>query len=376
MKQVGSIPTQVLVNRQFGFTERTMEVQILIKLCRVQIPTQLKYCDPIYRRGGEKVIKISYSRISSYLSCPQKHNFSYVQKLRSKKPSRPLSFGSDFHKLLENRFDPKKLEEATKEIKKNYEELNVVAKGELGDSYLDDLFTVFSDYNKVYYNSEKPIKTEHEFLIKIGTFKGEEVKFNGIIDEVYEGLMLGEHKTFNRQPDMGLLAMNMQVCLYSKAYELEFGQKIERVQWDYIKSAPADYPVWLEKSQRFSEANSQKVTNLSWLRACDERGIKDQETRTKALNYEQNLSNFFFRCNIEIIPQMVDTIWDSFKGAVKGIITKGESNKIKNIGMNCQWCDYRPLCYAEFTGLDTKYVIEKDYTIRESKEEPNTNIGG
>jgi CRISPR/Cas system-associated exonuclease Cas4 (RecB family) len=315
-----------------------------------------------------KKLKISYSKISSYLNCPQKHYFSYIQRIKSKKTVRPLSFGSDFHKLLENRYDDNKIQETIKNIQEKYDNLDSESQLELGDSYIEDLKTILNDYNQVYQDTDKPIKMEHEFLIKVGVYKKESIYFNGIIDEIYENLTIGEHKTFNRQPDMSILAMNTQVCLYSKAYELEFGNKIQRVQWDYIKSNPADYPVWLEKSHRFSDAASQKVTNLSWLRACDERGITDQDIRNKAEKYRCNLSNFFFRCCIEIVPQMVDTVWDNFKNIIKDMVIRGESNKVKNINMNCSFCEYRPLCYAEFTGLDTKYVLDKDYIIKEGEK--------
>ena len=313
-------------------------------------------------------MKVSNSRVSCYSFCPCKHYFGYVLRLKRKKPCRPLTFGSDFHTLLEFRSDSDKLKEALTKIDETYYDMPPIFQGELGDTYLDDLKVIFQDYGRVWKKSEKPIETEHEFLVKIGTIKGEPVYFHGIIDEVYEGLVMGEHKTFSRQPDMGILAMNMQVCLYAKAWELETGHKFQRVRWDYIKSTPAEQPIWLEKSQRFSEATSQKITPYSWKRACVERGITDEEIINKADNYQQNVSNFFFRCDMEILPIMVDTLWDSFKDIVRDIASRGNTNKTKHISRDCSWCDFRPLCYAEFTGADVNYIIDTDFTIKDEQD--------
>lgn len=212
--------------------------------------------------------------------------------------------------------------------------------------------------------------TEHEFLIKIGKYKGLPVYFHGKVDELYEGGMMGEHKTFTRPPDMSLLAMNTQVCLYAKAHELEFGDKLKTVLWDYVKSTPAERPIWLEKSERFSTAQSSKITPFSWIRAHEERGIEDGN-KTAAF-YEPNIANFFFRVRMDIHPEMVDSIWDDFKKTTRELITQ-EDSTVKNVTRDCSWCNFRPICYAEFTGADVDYVIKTDFVQRVTVEE---DVGG
>lgn len=301
------------------------------------------------------MIKVSYSRVSSYLSCPQKHHFRYIQDIVTKTRNRPLSFGKDYHTLLQFK-DPAILDD----IEQAYYDLPAKDQELLGDDYLDDLKVIYSDYCEVWKDAEKPVETEHEFLIPIGKYKGEEILFHGFIDELYEDGTLGEHKTFNYKPDMALLAMNLQVCLYAKARYLETGKLPSAILWDYSRNVPASKPIWL-KSGKFSEANNSNITHLSWLRACKERGIDDPKILEKAKNYEPNISNFFFRCRIEIVPTMVNVAWDSFKKLTKEIITKGGDNQIKNISRDCTWCDYKPICFAQFTGADVDYVIETDY---------------
>jgi hypothetical protein len=318
---------------------------------------------------GKKIegIKISYSRLSSYLSCPQKHYFSYIESLRPKGVVRPLSFGSDFHKLLQYRHNPIALSKVRQEIRNAYEELT--QKEALGETYLSDLDEIFSDYLELYSDEEKPIEAEHEFLILIGKYKGEPIYFHGIIDEIYADASLGEHKTFSYPPDSNILAMNMQTTLYAKAYEIETGKKPPRIRWDYIKSKPAERPVWLSTSNRFSDAKSSKITPYSWRRACEEQGIEEDDVIDKAERFKDNLNNFFFRKTVEIVPAMVDSVWNDFKSTAKDLVIRGATNKVKNITKDCSWCNYRPICYAEFTGADADYVKKTDYTIKERVED-------
>lgn len=324
-------------------------------------------------------MNISYSRVGSYLGCPYSHYLRYIEGLTVNKPCRPLSFGSDFHKLLELRGRPEELAVAKQTIQYKYEDLKPAFQEELGDSYLSDLDNIFSDYQEVYKGCPIPKVTEQKFEIPMGNFKGEKVNFIGVIDELYKykskstgkkTIKIGEHKTFTRRPDQSLLVMNTQKCLYAKACQELYGMTPESVIWDYIHSTPAEEPVWLEKSQRFSASKSQKITPFSWKRACEKRGISDEETLSQGEKYAENISNFFFRVEQDYIPEMIDDIWEGFKFTAKQIVQYGHKNKTKHITPSCAWCSFQPICYAELTNADRNYIIEKEFTHYERKEEP------
>lgn len=322
-------------------------------------------------------MNISYSRVSAYLSCPYKHYLGYIECLKVKKPERPLFFGSDFHKLLELRNRPEELAKAKQEIGRTYYELNPQFQAELGENYVFDLSEIFKDYQEIYKDCPQPHVTEQEFRIPLGKYKDETIYFKGIIDELYKYkhkstgekfIKIGEHKTFSRKPDQSLLVMNTQKCLYAQACKILYGILPESVIWDYIKSTPAAEPIWLEKSKRFSESKSDKITPFSWRRACEKRNITDEETLAKADNYVGNIPNYFFRCEIDIVPKMVDDIFEGFVYQAKQIAIQGHKNKTKNITRDCSWCSYQPICYAELTGADVGYLIEKDYERYERNE--------
>lgn len=313
--------------------------------------------------------KISHSRVQCYLSCPYSHYLRYVERLKKKTKSRPLSFGTDFHKLLELRIAGKQaVKEAFNQIREDYYDLPASSQLELGDDYLVTLKEVFSDYMKIYKSEPRPDKTEQVFDIPICKYKGEPVIFTGVIDEIYEtdrGVAIGEHKTFGRKPDLLTIVMNTQKCLYAKATQYLTGELPKEVIWDYIKSTAASEPVWLENSGRFSEAKNANITPYSWERACKKRGIEDKSILDKKELYSGNLPNFFFRLPEEYIPEMVEDIWQSWLYVAKDILRQGDRNKAKHTGQNCSWCDYRQICYAELTGGNADYIKERDFEYRE-----------
>lgn len=244
--------------------------------------------------------------------------------------------------------------------------------GELGENYLEDLFTIFKDYKVVYKDVRQPQITEHEFELDVGTCKGEPIVFVGKIDELYllkhhgvKAITVGEHKTFSSKPNMNLLVMNPQKCLYAKAVQYFKGILPDKVKWDYIKSTPASEPIWLEKSKRFSEAASTKITPMSWNRACKAHNILDPEVLAKGERYRGNVQEFFFQVELDIDPAMVDIIWDGFMFTAKQIIRYGEKNKTRNVTKDCSWCTYHDICHAEMTGGDASYVITRDFKERD-----------
>ena len=313
---------------------------------------------------------ISYSRVQSYLSCPYKHYLSYVKGINQIAPVRPLQFGSDFHKLLEMRGDPEKLEKAMSDIKDTYYELPSKFQAELGETYIEDLAVIFQDYCEVYKDEPIPQKTEKEFMIKLGICKGEPIWFKGVIDELYltkykgkKSIKIGEHKTFNYRPDMNTLMMNSQKSLYSYAVFKLYGILPDEVIWDYIHSTPASEPIWLERSQKFSTAKSTKITPYSFRRACQSHGITDHKILQQANSYEDNVSNFFFRVSQPVIPQMVDNVYEGFLYTAKQIALQGHKNKTKNLTRDCAYCSYQPICHAELTGGNVQEILDKDFAI-------------
>lgn len=307
---------------------------------------------------------ISYSRMSTYLRCPYSHYLRYVENISSTLPARPLHFGTDFHKLLEVRRSKKAVRQEWQRMRDDFYSMPSSWQSELGENYPDDLKTIFTDYMSMWKDTPIPDETERDFKLTVGSENGEDIVFVGVIDEVYkteEGIILGEHKTFSIPPNMNTLVMNTQKCLYSKATEIIWGNLPKKIRWDYIKSSPARYPIWLEKSKRFSNAASKDITAKSWIRACKERGITDPDILKQGEAYAGNESNYFFRVEQDIYPEMVEDVFNGFIYTSKDIINRGRENKVKNITRDCSWCEYRDICLAEMSGGDREYVISEKF---------------
>lgn len=322
-------------------------------------------------------MRISYSRQSSYLKCPYLHYLRYVDGLESIKPARPLHFGTDFHKLLEVRKDPKAVKREWRAIKEKFYEMPGSWQSELGENYPFDIRSIFQDYQKMWEGTPLPKVTEKKFELNVGYVGNEDIIFVGVIDELYKyidktsgkkSIEIGEHKTFSRPPDMNTLVMNTQKSLYCKAAQMIWGILPRAVKWDYIKSTPAKSPIWLEKSKRFSTAKSQEITPSSWRRACKEKGITDPSILEQGEFYRGNENNFFFRVQQDVYPDMVEDVFNGFVYTCKDIVIRGQENRTKNMTRDCAWCTYRNICMAEMSGGDRGYVIDKEFTTKEQRK--------
>ena len=308
-------------------------------------------------------MNISYSRLTTFMDCPYKFHLRYNEGIRRKAVVRPLSFGSDFHELLEKRTHPEEVAKVLDRIRNDFYGLTPREQEALGEDYPDDVAAVFEEYTNYWKDDVHPDMTEVEFNINLGTYKGEPIIFNGFIDGYFkEPKMIEEHKTFSKKPDNIKLFMNYQTSLYAKAIQQLTGEFPKRIRWDYIKSTPPASPIWLEKSQRFSTAKNDNITVGSFRKACAERGVETSDSLLSA--YIGNESNFFFRREVDIYPDMVEKVFSDFKDSIKVLLNSQKMGyKSKNIGQGCSWCDYQDICYGEFTGADVADIIRRDFTI-------------
>ena len=245
---------------------------------------------------------------------------------------------------------------------------------ELGASYVEDIATIFIDYQQLYtankIEEEVYGRSQHEveFNIPIGKLiinnKQLDVYFTGVIDEVLitetgiGGIV--EHKTFNQRPNPLFLTMNTQIALYAKAYKHLYKRPLQRVVWDYVKSTPATEPALL-KSGKLSEAATKSVTPYSYRRACARHGLTPDPAKENV--YAYNFEEFFFRRTIEVNPLVVKKVWKDFKITILDMIKsyQGKSNTVQHITKDCSWCDYRDICMVEFGGGETKDIIEEKF---------------
>ena len=95
------------------------------------------------------ITKLSYSRLQTFLSCPKKYFYNYVEGIEAK-PGEPLILGQLFHELLEAWYSGEK--DKVKEINKEYQ--GYVTRGEINQPV--DLFEkVLNEYVIHYRKQDK-----------------------------------------------------------------------------------------------------------------------------------------------------------------------------------------------------------------------------
>lgn len=328
-------------------------------------------------------MNISYSRVSSYLTCPYQHFLGYEIGVYKKKPQRPLKFGSDFHKLLEVRGDTSALADVYKEISDAYYDMPPEFQADLGDNYLLDLWDIFNDYCEVYKGEKLPTITEKEFDISIdeqigkafGYSSVEPLVFKGFIDELYlrkskktgkKSITIGEHKTFNKKPSMENLTLNTQKNLYAKAVQYLYGVMPNRIIWDYISSKPAKEPKLSSISLGKIDKGVTPFSFTRWaLREPDTVWVKQPDLiGAQKEVYRENIPDFFFRVEQDYDPQAVEIVWKGFLYNAMLIADHGHKNTCKHTGPHCSWCSYKSICYAEMTSANVDYLLEKEYEVK------------
>ena len=164
-------------------------------------------------------LRLSYSQIDTYLSCPLKYKYSYVYSIPTR-PTGPLSFGTDMHYVLKEFYmrirNKEKLELG--DLKKiytrhwsglGYEDSMQLEQYKLkGTKLLENFYTTNKD------NLKPPLYIEEEFLIKI---KDHGVKgYIDRIDELPDGSVeVIDYKTGKQRTQTA--AKNIQLNIYAIA---------------------------------------------------------------------------------------------------------------------------------------------------------------
>ncbi|RJQ31143.1 MAG: PD-(D/E)XK nuclease family protein [Actinobacteria bacterium] len=182
-------------------------------------------------------MRLSYSAVSTYQTCPLKYKFQYIDKLPTK-PSAALSFGSSLHSALEFMYKvkvptPPSLEDVLQAYRDKWKGEGYTDKAE-EKSYFEHGKQVLTNYyNTNTKNFVLPVNTEHMFNIDI---KG--VNFTGVIDRLdkidensYEVI---DYKSNRKLPPLAEVEKNLQLTLYHLAVTKIWGFEPEKVSLYFL----------------------------------------------------------------------------------------------------------------------------------------------
>lgn len=305
-------------------------------------------------------MKISNSRIKTFRNCHYAHYLKYVQNLVKKQKAGALIRGSAIHECLEAYNSGKSWRKPFREFEKNfYKTTFEEERVELGDlpGMVEELMENYTHY----YEEVKPEDYEYmynEFHFELPLTK--DITIEGYIDSVVKDpsgkVFTVEHKTYKRDPGRDFIIFNPQSAIYNWAMT-QLGTEPAGTLWDIIKAKKPSYPELL----RSGKLSTKKLDSTPY---SVEKGIRllglDPEDYRDFID-SHSYDSYFTREVIRYNKQVTNGIIEDLVDTAKMVQKQGDKLKDKNLGKDCSWCPYKEICQAEILGLDTEYIISKEY---------------
>jgi len=182
-------------------------------------------------------MRLSYSSISTYETCPAKYRFQYEERLPTAH-SPALSFGDSLHRALRRFHDrPVPVAPSLGELHDILQSV-WVSEGYRDPSeervYFDHATQVLADYHAANADGFRiPAALEHRFAVEI-----EGVQVNGVIDRMDRipggGYEIIDYKTSRRLPPKAVVDRDLQLSMYYLAAREVWGVEPERLTLYYL----------------------------------------------------------------------------------------------------------------------------------------------
>jgi len=314
-------------------------------------------------------MKVSHSKLNSFKSCPQKHYYSYVERIEPITIQKPLYKGSALHELLEIRakhlIDNNNItwkDHLHQNLQMKYDMLSDNDKDQIGD-FIQDAEKILMQYDWVYEDEEiKYLEVEKWIEIPLVKRRNkEDIIFVGKVDAIIEirgKQYIVEHKTFSSQP-MTLQEswINVQTSLYAYALNKYYGYNITGILWDMIKAEPFSEPNILKNGEYGKQSG--KVTLMSF---------KENPGKEVLEQVKNNHLNFLNRFVTPIVQPAIDSFIQESKELAKELDKPADKiSKFKRLSKDCSWCPFKDICSTELTGGDVDYVKNMLYRKKEEK---------
>lgn len=313
------------------------------------------------------ILKISNSKVNTWRKCHRAFYYKYVMKLRPKKKGIALRRGSIIHECIEA-YDSgkswrKPFRAFSKQFYKETLQEEIVENGDI-PRMVEELM---ENYQALY---------ENDGL----TYLGNEVHFElplmpGVVIEGYLDALVEdekgsvwpkETKTYKKNPDYDFLMLNTQSALYTWAVQ-ELGYQPKGTLWDIIRAKEPSRPRFLKNGGLSKKTIDSTPYTIE--KAIREAGLDPQSYQD--LLRKVSFENYFRRYPVRVNPTVVKGIMDDFKSTAKEILKSGQKLKDRNLGKGCAWCDYKSICQSDLMGLDTDFIIRKQYEVSEKEGRPD-----
>jgi len=195
-------------------------------------------------------IKLSATRVKTFLQCPRQYRFHYVDEIPTMLTG-ALAFGQVIHQVLHNlqmwrltHGEPLNEQVAQYEFARLWEEINSMQSPLFKsvtecDEYAELSRIILAGYVEAHRELPPPILLEYPFEIPLqDDATGRKYLLRGIIDRVDQadnGLMIVDYKTSKRKPSPKQLAEDLQLTIYAFAANHLFEQEVTRIVYYHLR---------------------------------------------------------------------------------------------------------------------------------------------
>lgn len=181
-------------------------------------------------------MKISYSALSTYQTCPLQYRFQYLDKMPTA-PSPSLSFGQSVHEALRWFYDVPTIDPHSLEELIDYLEECWTSEGYASPEEESRYFLQAKSAMELFHRNvggfQLPAALEHRFRVDVGF-----CSLSGVIDRLDKDLDGGfeiiDYKTNRRLPPAARLEKDLQLPIYHVAVENIWGVSPEKVTFYYV----------------------------------------------------------------------------------------------------------------------------------------------
>lgn len=177
-------------------------------------------------------MKLNYSSISTYQTCPLQYKLQFIDKL-PRKPSYALSFGDSLHRIIEYFYSvpypkPYSLEQLLSRLKKVWRSDGYASRSEeeAHFNHAVQVLTIF--YQSNVSNFQLPVALEHRFALNLGSYT-----LSGKIDKMDKlksgGFEIIDFKTNRRLPPLDKVKEDLQLSIYHLAAQHIWGIEPEKL---------------------------------------------------------------------------------------------------------------------------------------------------
>ena len=327
--------------------------------------------------------EVSHSKLKLARRCLKAYDYKYLQKLGKRLKSRPLLVGSLVHECLEMWFkEGHYMPAITKWKEGEYSKMFAEERALHADVIPLTKHLIrgyISNWNELGFEMvwvEKEFRVEiHDGIFLVGNIDGrakEGKKFTWLV----------EHKTAKKMPGEEMRINDTQVVLYDAVLPMIGEPPVTGVMWDYLRTKLPTKPDLL-KSGGLSKAKNIDTTREVYLREIHRHGLDPRGYTDMLEHLAERRDQFYRQIKLPINRITGQNVLEDavvtanlliFLTSLRIVYPDGPNPFTRNLTRDCSWCDFQPLCHAEFRGEDTTYMRKHDYIVRVKHADEKTVI--